>query len=133
MANIDLRTILEGIQSLQKERLLKPNQIIQTPGFGPSGGVPGLGGHQAANAFDAKAFGEDIQTIMSAFGPSDTTDTSLSGKQQLDLANQSGVGQGGFNTRQPDTLKSLSEMSSKAGDSSGFGAQISNFFGGMFD
>ena len=92
--------------------------------------MPGLGGHQAANAFDAKAFGEDIQTIMSAFGPSDT---SLSGKQQLDLANQSGVGQGGFNTRQPDTLKSLSEMSSKAGDSSGFGAQISNFFGGMFN
>ena len=130
MAKIDLTTILEGIQGLQKERLLKRNQIIQTPGFGPSGGVPGLGGHQAANAFDAKAFGEDIQTIMSAFGPSDT---SLSGKQQLDLANQSGVGQGGFNTRQPDTLKSLSEMSSKAGDSSGFGAQISNFFGGMFN
>jgi len=130
MTKIDLRTILEGIQGLQKERLLKRNQIIQTPGFGPSGGVPGLGGHQAANAFNPKAFGEDIQTIMSAFGPSDT---SLSGKQQLDLANQSGVGQGGFNTRQPDTLKSLSEMSSKAGDSSGFGSQISNFFGGMFD
>jgi len=124
MGKIDLRTILEGIQGLQKERLLKRNQIIQTPGFGPSGGVPGLGGHQAANAFNPKAFGEDIQTIMSAFntGSKAPTQPSLGGTLGPE-------GQGG------GSLQALSDMVSqnKSGaQKRGNFAGVTEFFKGLF-